>query len=306
METLEPMQYRLPATMPMMTAAQGCTVEQPLVMATRPASAPFAHRHDVVHYLAWVRTGTVTRNHEPASSPRGCSYALQLARKWVVASNSAAESRTLAHFCGFTQLQACALPSQLLLPYIPQQGTAATAAVGKPDSLPACVHATQYLDKKGGMRAVCACSGARTLLNEADERLRGQRGHAGRAAGDSVVVTAAVPTELEKPMMACWLPGLNPYQPNQRIITPSTKSELLWPGKVLTCAHALLVASDLFCPKCQHCHHKDAATFRDGAGCTARSGSRCQMPVPEARSGFRCQVKSWCQIRRGGARCRRH
>ena len=23
------------------------------------------------------------------------------------------------------------------------------------------------------------------------------------------------------------------------------------------------------------------------------------MPVPEARSGFRCQVKSWCQIRRG-------
>ena len=30
------------------------------------------------------------------------------------------------------------------------------------------------------------------------------------AAGDSVVVTAAVPTELEKPMMACWLPGLKP------------------------------------------------------------------------------------------------
>jgi hypothetical protein len=29
---------------------------------------------------------------------------------------------------------------------------------------------------------------------------------------------------------------LKPYQPNQRIITPSTNRLLLWPGKVFTCA----------------------------------------------------------------------
>jgi hypothetical protein len=36
--TQEPMLYTTPATAPMMSAAQGYTVEQPAVMATRPAS----------------------------------------------------------------------------------------------------------------------------------------------------------------------------------------------------------------------------------------------------------------------------
>ena len=40
MPTSEPMQYSTPATPPMMSAAQGYTVEQPLVMATNPDSVP--------------------------------------------------------------------------------------------------------------------------------------------------------------------------------------------------------------------------------------------------------------------------
>ncbi len=57
------------------------------------------------------------------------------------------------------------------------------------------------------------------------------------AAGASVVVTALTETakELVPPTMTSWEPGLNPYQPNHRIITPSTNSEELWPAKSLAC-----------------------------------------------------------------------
>lgn len=57
------------------------------------------------------------------------------------------------------------------------------------------------------------------------------------AAGARVVVTAQTETakELVPPTSTSWEPGLNPYQPNQRIITPSTKSEELWPAKSLAC-----------------------------------------------------------------------
>ncbi len=58
------------------------------------------------------------------------------------------------------------------------------------------------------------------------------------AAGASVVVTAQTETakELVPPTSTSWEPGLNPYQPNHRIITPSTNSEELWPAKSLACS----------------------------------------------------------------------
>ena len=55
----------------------------------------------------------------------------------------------------------------------------------------------------------------------------------------SVVEMAAVATAMELPLVIiCCDPGLNPYQPNHRIMTPRMNSDVLWPGMLLACAHA--------------------------------------------------------------------
>lgn len=54
-------------------------------------------------------------------------------------------------------------------------------------------------------------------------------------AGEMVVVTAAFAMASEYPTSASWEPGLKPYQPNHKIMTPSTNRDVLCPGMSTTC-----------------------------------------------------------------------
>jgi hypothetical protein len=54
-------------------------------------------------------------------------------------------------------------------------------------------------------------------------------------AADSVVLMADSATTSPTPKMASAEPGLKPYQPNQRMKTPSIARDALWPGMVTGC-----------------------------------------------------------------------
>ena len=62
-----------------------------------------------------------------------------------------------------------------------------------------------------------------------------KRAESPETAGAMVVVTAALATAFEYPTRASCEPGLNPYQPNHKIMTPRTNREVLWPGMSTTC-----------------------------------------------------------------------
>lgn len=61
------------------------------------------------------------------------------------------------------------------------------------------------------------------------------------AAGEMVVVTAALAMASPYEYTPNCEPGLNPYQPNHRIITPKTKREVLCPGMSTTWEKKLVI-----------------------------------------------------------------